>query len=284
MSSDDKTPDLREALSEMTEPPAEVFGTRIITSLDDPRLSSLGGSEEAAEAAHAPTDPAPADPAPAGLKVEELGVSALEDDAMPAVLGTEGSPLPPSDDAQEAGEVAVVEPLPPPPPAPLPPLPSHRVDFVPADLDLEALPENVRFAILARVDFSEGSERPGCELRRFDELRLDPEDVNTLLGLGVRLVLMPHLPLPADIMIADMHAHEHADPHVPVLLVVPPDSHPELLERVAAENANRELVAASNREQARIAAENAAREAAEREEQRLAAEAEAAAKKAAEKN
>ena len=88
--------------------------------------------------------------------------------------------------------------------------------------------------------------------------------MNALLGLGVRLVLMPHLPLPADILIADMHAHEHADPHEAVLLKVPEDSHPELIERVAAENANRELVAASNREQARIAAENQAREEAKR--------------------
>ena len=206
-------------------------------------------------------------------------VPTLADEALPAteeVRAVEGlSPLAEALAAEEsldAGEEALAseevplvaeeptaaeEPPVVPDPEPLKPLPSHRVDFVPEDFDLEALraaAPDLHLALSVR-------EEP---FARFDELRLSPAEVNALLGLGVRLVLMPHLPLPADILIADMHAHEHADPHEAVLLKVPEDSHPELIERVAAENANRELVAASNREQARIAAENQAREEAKR--------------------
>lgn len=260
--SDEKTPDLREALAAMTEPPAEVLGVRVITSLDDPRLAPPSESDEA----HAPTDPAPAaeahaDAVQASAESAEDEWKSAKDDAMPAVLGdAEDTHLPSDEGAQETEEAAVEEPLPPPPPAPPAPLPSHRIDYVPSDLDLEALPARVLAAMERLVD----EERPNLELRRFDELRIEHEDVQALLDLGIKLVLMPHLPLPADILLADLHAHEHADPHEAVLLKVPEDSHPELLERVAAENANRELVAASNREQSRIAAENAAREEAKR--------------------
>ena len=136
--SDEKTPDLREALAAMTEPPAEVLGVRVITSLDDPRLAPPSESDEA----HAPTDPAPA--AESEESASEESAESAEDDAMPAVLGdAEDTHLPSDEGAPEAEEAAVEEPLPPPPPAPPAPLPSHRVDYVPSDLDLGALPVRV---------------------------------------------------------------------------------------------------------------------------------------------
>lgn len=208
-------------------------------------------------------------PPPPPAAVEEESVMASVDDTVPAEVDEDALPdvlsdvpLPEEIVVEAAAEPVIEEPAAPvveePAASPAPvwePLPSHRVDAVPADFDPALLPDEHAELVLKLAD------KP---LARFDELRLSPAEVNALLGLGVKLVLMPHLPLPADVLIADMHAHEHADPHVAVLLKVPEDSHPELLERVAVENANRELVAASNREQARVAAENAAREEAKR--------------------
>ncbi len=258
MSDENNEKTLAEALSEMTAPPEHlsevVPGVRVVTRIDEP------APVDAEALSTADTDPPHA--ADEALWSAAGDAMALEADALMETALADGEELVLPEDA----------PLPPPAPAAPAPLSSHRLDAVPSNLTSfetetgASLRDKLSLAALASIERAKANrealgDESNADLARFDELRLEPTDVQLFLEAGVRLVLMPHLPLPAEVLLEDAHAREQVDPTEPVLLPIEAaGDHPELAARIEAENENRLAVAASNKEQRRIAAENSVRE------------------------